>query len=155
MTVVESFNRPFPVMSHCSLYSSIPPYLGLGWVAEDEEPGKNHKLHREAHCTIGQSSLHSSSSTVTLWHCTLGKLPHFSSRRWNSMTVDKNNPGSFLITAGGGHSSDKSCGRAVEWTALNCLVYCTAFTKHPLLQESRFTGGGSPNVVDLVEWKSL
>ena len=29
----------------------------------------------------------------------------------------------------------------------------TAFTKPPLLQESRLTGGGSPNLVVLVEWK--
>ena len=28
-----------------------------------------------------------------------------------------------------------------------------AITKPPLLQESRLTGGGSPNLVDLVEWK--
>ena len=28
-----------------------------------------------------------------------------------------------------------------------------AFTKPPLLQESRLTGGGSPNLVDLAEWK--
>ena len=28
-----------------------------------------------------------------------------------------------------------------------------AFTKPPLLQESRLTGGGSPNLVVLVEWK--
>ena len=28
-----------------------------------------------------------------------------------------------------------------------------AFTKPPLLQESRLTGGGSPNLVGLVEWK--
>ena len=28
-----------------------------------------------------------------------------------------------------------------------------SFTKPPLLQESRLTGGGSPNLVDLVEWK--
>ena len=27
------------------------------------------------------------------------------------------------------------------------------FTKPPLLQESRLTGGGSPNLVVLVEWK--
>ena len=31
----------------------------------------------------------------------------------------------------------------------------SAITKPPLLQESRLTGGGSPNLVDLVEWKSL
>ena len=30
---------------------------------------------------------------------------------------------------------------------------CQAFTKPPLLQESRLTGGGSPNLVGLVEWK--
>ena len=30
-----------------------------------------------------------------------------------------------------------------------------SITKPPLLQESRLTGGGSPNLVDLVEWKSL
>ena len=29
------------------------------------------------------------------------------------------------------------------------------FTKPPLLQESRLTGGGSPNLVVLVEWKVL
>ena len=28
-----------------------------------------------------------------------------------------------------------------------------SFTKPPLLQESRLTGGGSPNLVVLVEWK--
>ena len=28
-----------------------------------------------------------------------------------------------------------------------------AITKPPLLQESRLTGGGSPNLVVLVEWK--
>ena len=28
------------------------------------------------------------------------------------------------------------------------------FTKPPLLQESSLTGGGSPNLLDLVEWKS-
>ena len=28
-----------------------------------------------------------------------------------------------------------------------------AFTKPPLLQESRLTGGGSPNLVVFVEWK--
>ena len=28
-------------------------------------------------------------------------------------------------------------------------------TKPSLLQESRLTGGGSPNLVDLIEWKSL
>ena len=28
-----------------------------------------------------------------------------------------------------------------------------SFTKPPLLQESRLTGGGSPNLVGLVEWK--
>ena len=28
-----------------------------------------------------------------------------------------------------------------------------SFTKPPLLQESRLTGGGSPYLVDLVEWK--
>ena len=28
-----------------------------------------------------------------------------------------------------------------------------AFTKLLLLQESKLTGGGSPNLVDLVEWK--
>ena len=27
------------------------------------------------------------------------------------------------------------------------------FTKTPLLQESRLTGGGSPNLAVLVEWK--
>ena len=35
-------------------------------------------------------------------------------------------------------------------------LYCEAiepFTKPPLLQESRLTGGGSPNLVGLVEWK--
>ena len=30
-----------------------------------------------------------------------------------------------------------------------------AFTKPPLLQESRHAGGDSPNLVGLVEWKSL
>ena len=29
------------------------------------------------------------------------------------------------------------------------------FTKPPLIQESKLTGGGSPNFVDLVDWKSL
>ena len=28
-----------------------------------------------------------------------------------------------------------------------------AFTKPPLLQESRLTGGGSPNLLVLLEWK--
>ena len=39
-------------------------------------------------------------------------------------------------------------------TWLCTLLHCTAlFTKPPLLQESRLTGGGSPNLVVLVEWK--
>ena len=32
-------------------------------------------------------------------------------------------------------------------------VLLATFTKPPLLQESRLTGGGSPNLVVLVEWK--
>ena len=32
-------------------------------------------------------------------------------------------------------------------------VAVEAITKPPLLQESRLTGGGSPNLVVLVEWK--
>ena len=31
--------------------------------------------------------------------------------------------------------------------------HCQTFTKPPRLQESRLTGGGSPNLVVLVEWK--
>ena len=36
---------------------------------------------------------------------------------------------------------------------LFCLLPVFPFTKPPLLQESRLTGGGSPNLVVLVEWK--
>ena len=32
-------------------------------------------------------------------------------------------------------------------------IWILPFTKPPLLQESRLTGGGSPNLVVLVEWK--
>ena len=39
----------------------------------------------------------------------------------------------------------------VETDDLRMRVH--SFTKPPLLQESRFTGGGSPNLVDLVERK--
>ena len=40
------------------------------------------------------------------------------------------------------------------------IVYCSLecfepITKHPLLQESRLTGGGSPNLVGVVERKAL
>ena len=37
------------------------------------------------------------------------------------------------------------------YTAVRQLM--EAFTKPPLLQESRLTGGGSPNLMVLVEWK--
>ena len=44
------------------------------------------------------------------------------------------------------------------WVYIGVTVYADdvgnrSFTKPPLLQESRLTGGGSPNLVDLVERK--
>ena len=38
-------------------------------------------------------------------------------------------------------------------TSTICKFLWGAFTNLPLLQESRLTGGGSPNLVVLVEWK--
>ena len=35
---------------------------------------------------------------------------------------------------------------------MSYVVLC-AFTKPPLLRESRLTGGSSPNLEDLLEWK--
>ena len=36
---------------------------------------------------------------------------------------------------------------------INFIMLVYSFTKPPLLQESRLTGGGSPNLMVLVEWK--
>ena len=41
----------------------------------------------------------------------------------------------------------------VRQTQPCCVNQGARFTKPPLLQESRLTGGGSPNLVVLVEWK--
>ena len=39
------------------------------------------------------------------------------------------------------------------WTGYLPWDCITSFTKPPLLQESRLAGGGSPNLMVLVEWK--
>ena len=44
---------------------------------------------------------------------------------------------------------ERSSGCTLQFTSAELLP----FTKPPLLQESRLTGGGSPNLVVLVEWK--